>query len=1186
MADDRITYNDIIEPTDAIEKAIEQLTTLQAERAKLIDKVKKDAVELRSELGKTNPLTTDSASMSETTKKVDKLAAARKKLAYAQSEEAKELAKLQQELREQNKLNRESAKLADSAKDSYNALSSEYSRVKTALNKMSAAERESTEEGRKLEQQARDLYEHMKNLQASTGKMQLNVGNYPQLDDIKGQLTDIIGLNGRFGESLMNLTTQGGGFQGFLNSAKTGIAAFGKTLMGLLANPAFLAVAGIAAVGTAFKFWYDYNKGLVEATRLTKQFTDKSGQDLKNYRNEVQAVADTYGKDFREVLQSVNALANQFGISHDEAMNIVRDGFIAGADANGEYLDTLKEYPAYFREAGLSAEQFVAITAQTAKAGIFSDKGVDAIKEANIRLREMTTSTADALNAIGISSDRVQQELQSGAKTTFDIIQEVSERLSELPPSASEVGTAIADIFGGPGEDAGLQYLTTLKDIQLNLDIVKDKAGELGALQEEQLQAQIELSNTVAAVFDITGGTFEEATAKAKIFLYEGLTKIIKGLVDIYNWYIDIYNESAYARTQLEGFIFFFRTLINVVSTSIESLFNDFATLGKVIKAAFTGNFSDISKILEDRVATNKKLFKDFIEETSKDFNEAVNNVKFNKKEKITLQVETEVETPKDPVIKYNYDVKNMSNQELSTTRRSLEEEKKKLSALKDQAKAKAQLLEIDKAILQIDLEQRRRAKGQRPTTTSQSVETKTTSTPAVKAKETSAKIDDIELERLKVERERIQLQLQGTTSVEEEIRLKTELLNKEKQIALYENSKKPASEQQSAADINAAYDKQAQELKRSFVDIELQQYDYAQKLAEAEFNLQARTEREKTRFRLQAEKDRLEQILKLNKKYGVKSKSQQTALIQAQIRGINQEIAQNEKPKDIYDSFGVNLSGEEKAAISSTSQFVIDQINSVLSARLNAANQEVELWTNEVSLRQQALQMEIDANRQGYASDVDRAKKDLELAKKNQEKAIKQQKKLQAAQEVINTATQASNLITGITSILASTAIAPWLSWLLIGTMLATFATAKGMVFAATKTQKYRDGGYEFLRGGSHQSGNDIDLGTRPDGTQRRAEGGEAFAVINKTSTRKYRSILPNVFNSLNRGTFEQTYLKASTDGNMSAMFFGNGGTDLTKVEGDLSAIREQGSRRTYTTANGDFVEERAGVKRIYKNR
>ena len=114
---------------------------------------------------------------------------------------------------------------------------------------------------------------------------------------------------------------------------------------------------------------------------MTRQFTGKSGDDLKAFRNEVQAVADSFNADFRETLIATNALSKQFGISANEALQLVKDGFLSGADANGEFLDTLKEYPAYFKEAGISADQFVAIVAQTNKMGIFSDKGVDAIKE-------------------------------------------------------------------------------------------------------------------------------------------------------------------------------------------------------------------------------------------------------------------------------------------------------------------------------------------------------------------------------------------------------------------------------------------------------------------------------------------------------------------------------------------------------------------------------------------------------------------------------------------------------------------------------------------------------------------------------------------------------------------------------------------------------------------------------------
>lgn len=343
-------------------------------------------------------------------------------------------------------------------------------------------------------------------------QQKMTIGNYKE--EVKAAWMELNNLN----DSMSSLGIVGGSFGNSLGALGElgGMLEGAKGLVSVLSNKWLLGLGAGAVAGAGIGWWVNYNKGLVEATRLTQQFTEKSGDDLKEYRNEVQAIADFYNKDFKEVLIAANAVSKQFGIDASESIKLIQDGFIAGADANGEYLDTLREYPAYFKEAGISAEAFIAITAQAAKSGIYSDKGVDVIKEGNIRIREMTTATAAAFEGIGISADEVQKQLETGQKTTFDIMQMVSERLTELPDSAAVVGTAIADIFGGPGEDAGLQYIRTLKDIKTNLNDVKSTAGEVGKAQEEYLEAQKELANEVALLFDATGGAYETMAARVK----------------------------------------------------------------------------------------------------------------------------------------------------------------------------------------------------------------------------------------------------------------------------------------------------------------------------------------------------------------------------------------------------------------------------------------------------------------------------------------------------------------------------------------------------------------------------------------------------------------------------------------------------------------------------------------------
>ena len=260
----------------------------------------------------------------------------------------------------------------------------------------------------------------------------------------------------------------------------------------------------VSTVSSALSQFSDRMKGLQSANIAITQLTGKTGEEMLKLRNNVQAVSEHFGTDFNETLRAANALSKGFGISMEDAMKLVQDGLVSGANAGGDFIDTVREYPRYFKEAGLSAEDFIAITTNAAQQGVFSDKGVDVIKEGNLRIREMTTATADALNGIGISAEKVQADLQAGSITTFDVMQMVAAKLNELPASSAAVGTAIADIFGGPGEDAGLEYIKTLENIQLNMDAVKAATQGTAEQQERQIQMQENLKNGLSGLIDLS----------------------------------------------------------------------------------------------------------------------------------------------------------------------------------------------------------------------------------------------------------------------------------------------------------------------------------------------------------------------------------------------------------------------------------------------------------------------------------------------------------------------------------------------------------------------------------------------------------------------------------------------------------------------------------------------------------
>ena len=440
-------------------------------------------------------------------------------------------------------------------------LRAQLSNATKKYDEMAKAEREGAK-GQEMQEHIQDLIEELKEAEEATGRFQRSVGSYydsmmKAADDL--QNTEVFGFDVVDDTGIGKVMEMGKSVEDLRGK----FGALKNTALSLLTNPYFLAMAGVAGVGMAFKWFYDYNKGLMEATRLTKQFTGLTGNEMKSVRNEVLAVSNTFGLEFTETMQSANTMSKAFGISVSESLKIMQDGLVSGANANGEFLDTIKEYPRYFKEAGLSAEEMVAISTQATKEGIFSDKGVDTIKEGNLRLREMTTATAAALDGIGISSKQVQKDLQDGSKTTFQVMQEVANKLKELPQSSAVVGSAIANIFGGPGEDAGLAYIEMLGDIELDMDKVKAKSGDIAKAQEDELNATKELQDAMASLFDYTGGGFEKMKAQLSTIAKKSLTAVIKGVVKAINYFIDWYNESL-----------LLRGIINALGTSYRLMWN------------------------------------------------------------------------------------------------------------------------------------------------------------------------------------------------------------------------------------------------------------------------------------------------------------------------------------------------------------------------------------------------------------------------------------------------------------------------------------------------------------------------------------------------------------------------------------------------------------------------------------
>lgn len=454
------------------------------------------------------------------------------------------------------------------------------------------------------------------------------------------------------------------------------------------------------------------------------------------------------------------------------------------------------------------------------------------------------------------------------------------------------------------------------------------------------------------------------------------------------------------------------------------------------------------------------------------------------------------------------------------------------------------------------------------------------------------------QIQLLELERQGIQARMQGLNEETEQYRtLQNKLFSVNNRLALARNEALPAGERQDPQQITAASNREGAAYNYQF---ELDKFD---EYLEEAYDKDYKSEKAKTAMRLQMEKERWEKIMQLTEKYGSDVTGYQVGQIKESIGKIDGELSKLGKGWDpeqgvfgnLFDMvlgnpFGSDAKGLEKEqafkdSISTSVSYAMDALQQFADYKAELADRAVESAEKEVDAAQSVLDAELQARANGYANNVQQAQKELALAKKNQRQALLQQQQAQRQQQAIQSLEQIGNMVTatsliwsqlGFPAAIPATAIM-WASFAASKIKAAQLAK-QSIADMGTATEKYGEGTVELLQGGSHQSGNDIDLGRKPDGTRRRAEGGEFFAVINKRSSRRFRSVIPDVINSLNDGSFAHKYLNAYRGAAELDVELHKGAAqspDLSALSGDVRAIRRQGDRRTYTDGRGRTVIE-----------
>lgn len=479
-------------------------------------------------------------------------------------------------IRELSKEVQNNIKTEKEQEGSLRSLRAELSNATKDYDALSRAERNGAR-GKELQKHINEITNELKEAEEGTQRFYRNVGNYQEA------IKSALGINNSFANSILKMASNGKGFAGVFDGAIDNAKALGTTLMGFMSNPVFLSLAGIAGAGVAFKWFFDYNKGILESTRLTREFLGLTGDNLKAVRDEIQATADTYGKDYKEVLEAVDVLTTQYGYDTGQALKIVNEGFQSGADLNGDMIAKIKQYAPAFHDASIGGKELVATIQQT-RSGIFSDDGLALIQMGSKKIREMSDKTAEALEGIGISSKKVQQDLVNGSMSTMDVIKMVSTKLKEVPQNSKEAGDVLKDVFGKQGANAGLKMIEQLDTMNVDLEKLKDTTGKYGQSMDDQRAANAELNKTLAAMFDMSDKGFGSMLAGVKLLTTQGITKLLKGVIEVINYFIDLYNESMLVRAGVQAIVVNFKSAWNVIKLVFNLIIDGAKSVGRQLK--------------------------------------------------------------------------------------------------------------------------------------------------------------------------------------------------------------------------------------------------------------------------------------------------------------------------------------------------------------------------------------------------------------------------------------------------------------------------------------------------------------------------------------------------------------------------------------------------------------------------
>lgn len=375
---------------------------------------------------------------------------------------------------------------ADKGKRSYRALNAELVNARRLFKELSEVDRQGAI-GQGLLKNIQKLDNELKSIDKGIGQYQRNVGNYTSAFSSLG----------------------------------------GIDLDAFTSVPGAIVAIGGAAI-TAGKYLLD----------LTNKFDDLRGElskivdpaELDQVTALITGIAETFGKTTDDLKESANTLSAQFGIPFLDALNLIKNGLLAGGDANGKFIESLERLGPVAEQSGASADQFVSALTKAGIEGVSTKKGLGEAAEAAKDYNGTITDLVDTTN------EYVQEQIMFlDANTKFAAVQvEIAKELDGTSDSLESVGTKIKTVL----LDLVLQAIRNVKSFWESLTPVRNALQRvyeaLGLVNEngEKTEKAVKILNAVLAANKIAWNFIAGAIG----FVIDRVADFIGGVTAALEW--------------------------------------------------------------------------------------------------------------------------------------------------------------------------------------------------------------------------------------------------------------------------------------------------------------------------------------------------------------------------------------------------------------------------------------------------------------------------------------------------------------------------------------------------------------------------------------------------------------------------------------------------------------------------